>query len=92
MPYIFIWGAYVFRNMDSEYSITKIDQGCIEKYFGTLKRIRGHLPIVPARHVLQTLKTVLANNLILTKESKKRKRNENSKFLNVVFLNLHLIF
>jgi hypothetical protein len=58
----------------------------------SLKRIRGHLPIVPARHVLQTLKTVLANNLILTKESKKRKRNENSKFLNVVFLNLHLIF
>ena len=77
--YIFIWGAYAFRNMDPDYSITKIDQGCIEKYFGTLKRIRGHLPIVPARHVLHTLRTVLANNAMLTTKSKKGKRKENSK-------------
>ena len=79
LPYIFIWGAYAFRNMDPDYSITKIDQGCIEKYFGTMKRIRGHLPIVPARHVLHSLRTVLANNAMLTTKSKKGKRKVNSK-------------
>ena len=43
MPYIFIWRAYAFRDMDIDYNITKIDQGCIKKYFGSLKRIRGHI-------------------------------------------------
>ena len=73
MPYIFIWGAFIFRNMDPTYSITKIDQGCIEKYFGTNKRIRGHLPIVPARHVLLSLKYVLANCVMFTQSSKNQK-------------------
>ena len=74
MPYIFIWGAFIFRNMDPSYSITKIDQGCIEKYFGTIKRIRGHLPKVPARHVLLSLKYVLANCAMFTPS-----KNENTK-------------
>lgn len=78
MPYIFIWSGYVFRNMDPSYSLTKIDQGCIEKYFGTIKRIRGHQPIVPAKHVLHSLRFVLANSIIFTgsQQSLKRKRKE----------------
>ena len=60
MPYIFIWGALVFRKMDPDCKITKIDQGCIEKYFGSIKHVRGHQPIVPARHVLDSYKTVLS--------------------------------
>ena len=82
MPYIFIWGGYIFRNMDPSYSVTKIDQGCIEKYFGTIKRIRGHQPIVPvpAKHVLHSMKYVLANCIIITApKAMKRKRAEHEK-------------
>lgn len=75
MPYVFIWSGYVFRMLDDDYNITKIDQGCIEKYFGTTKRIRGHQPIVPARHVLQSLQNVLANNVMMTKPKKTKELN-----------------
>jgi hypothetical protein len=66
MPYIFIWSSLVLRKMDPDCQITKIDQGCIVKYFGWIKHVRGHQPIVPARHVLDSYKTVLANSIIFT--------------------------
>ena len=75
MPYIFIWGGYIFRNMDSTYSITKIDQGCIEKYFGTTKRVRGNIPLVPAKHVLLSFKTVIANCVMFTETQELRTKH-----------------
>ena len=74
MPYIFIWGGFVFRKMNATYSITRIDQGCIEKYFGTRKRAKRHEAIVPAKYVLDSFQTVLANSIMLTKpKTTKRK-------------------
>ena len=73
MPYIFIWGAFVFRNMDPTYSITRIDQGCIEKHFGTKKRVKGHQPINPAKYVLDSFQTVLANSIMFTKPKQNKK-------------------
>ena len=69
IPYIFIWIALVFRKIDLDCQITKIDQGYIEKYFGSIKHVSGHQPIVPARYVLILYKTVLANRIIFTEKS-----------------------
>jgi hypothetical protein len=74
MPYIFIWGGFVFRKMNPTYSITRIDQGCIEKYFGTRKRAKRHEAIVPAKYVLDSFQTVLANSIVLTKQKKLKKK------------------
>jgi hypothetical protein len=63
-PYIFIWAGYVFRGMETQQNITRITQGSIEKYFGTIKRIRGQ-PIVPARHVIASMESVLSSCAIL---------------------------
>ena len=86
MPYIFIWSALVFRKIDPDCQITKIDQGCIEKYFGSIKHVRGHQPIVPARHVLDSYKTVLANSIILTEKAKQEKKIKKAKNEGTFFL------
>ena len=78
MPYIFIWGGYIFREMDPDYSIVKTDHGCIEKYFSTTKRVRGHIPIVPAKHVLLSFKTVIASCVMFT-DTKQKSQKEKSK-------------
>ena len=75
MPFILIWGGFVFRKMDPTYSITRIDQGCIEKYFGTRKRAKRHEPIVPAKYALDSFQTVLANSIIFTKSKTKKAKN-----------------
>ena len=61
MPYIFIWSALVFRKINPDCQITKINQGCIEKHYGSIKHVRGHQAIVSARHVLDSAK--ITNNL-----------------------------
>jgi hypothetical protein len=65
--------------MDPDCQITKIDQGCIEKYFGSIKHVRGHQAIVPARHVLDSYKTVLANSIIFTEKAKQAKKTKQNK-------------
>ena len=65
--------------MDPDCKITKIDQGCIEKYFGSIKHVRGHQPIVPARHVLDSYKTVLANSILFTEKAKQEKKTKKAK-------------
>jgi hypothetical protein len=55
-------------------SNTRIDQGCIEKYFGTRKRVKCHEAIVPAKYVLDSFQSVLANSIVLTKEKKLKKK------------------
>ena len=78
--------------MDPSYSITKIDQGCKERYFGTIKHIRGHQPIVPAKHVLDSFKTVLANSIMFKKSAKpiKKPTTDDCKFLILNFENYNL--
>jgi hypothetical protein len=64
--------------MDPNYSITRIDQGCIEKYFGTRKRAKRHEPKVPAKYAPDTFQTVLTNSIIFTKpKTKKQKITKN---------------
>ena len=76
MPYIFIWGGFVFRKMDPNYNITRIYQGCIEKYFSTRKRAKRHEPIVPAKYALDSFQTVLANSIIFSKSKTKKAKNK----------------
>ena len=59
MPYAFIWAGFIYREMDKQEKVTRLTQGCIEKFFGTTKRIRGQ-PIVPARHVIESMKSAIA--------------------------------
>jgi len=59
MPYIFIWSGFVYREMDGT-QITRLSQGVIEKHFGT-KRREIPKPVVPARHILSSLKTAIAD-------------------------------
>ena len=93
MPYIFIWVGFVFRKMNPKYSITRIDQGCIEKYFGTCKRAKRHEAIVPAKYVLDSFQTVLANSIMLTKpKTKKRKQGKNDGNFKIIFLVIYYSF
>ena len=62
MPYIFIWSGFVLQ-MDGA-NITRLSQGVIEKHFGT-KRWEIPKPIVPARYILSSIKTALADCAIL---------------------------
>ena len=63
MPYIFIWSGFVYRQMDGA-NITRLSQGVIEKHFGT-KRRELPKPIVPARYIISSLKTALADCAVL---------------------------
>ncbi len=59
MAYIFIWSGFVYRLMDGA-KINRLSQGFIEKHFGT-KRREIPKPIVPARYILLSLRTALAD-------------------------------
>ena len=56
MPYIFVWGGFVFRGIDN---MTRLTQGCIEKHFATCKRAIRE-PQVPAIYIREKYKMVLA--------------------------------
>ena len=82
-----------FTKMNPKYSITRIDQGCIEKYFGTCKRAKRHEAIVPAKYVLDSFQTVLANSIMLTKpKTKKRKQGKNDGNFTIMFLVIYYSF
>ncbi len=60
MPYIFIWSGFVCREINHNKELTRLTQGVIEKFFGTKKNAIKQ-PLVPARFVISSLKSVLAN-------------------------------
>ena len=80
MPYIFIWGGFVFRLLNSKdkygHPITHVTQGSIEKHFGTIKRDNGHKAMYPTQYANEMVSNVItACHVVkpLLKQSKKNK-------------------
>ena len=80
MPYIFIWGGFVFRQLNSKdkygHPLTHVTQGSIEKHFGTIKRDNGHKAMYPAQYANAMVNNVITSCHVakpIIKQSKKNK-------------------
>ena len=92
MPYIFIWGGYIFRGLKQKdqygQTITHITQGCIEKHFGTTKIANGHLGIYPAEYAEESVNGIITSCQVI-KTLKKQKKTEKSMFNLIINLLNH---
>ena len=65
MPYIFIWGGYVFRGLKTKgkdgQTITHTAQGLIEKHFGTTKVANNHNTLYPAEYAEYAITEVITD-------------------------------
>lgn len=66
LPYIFIWGGYVFRGIDSE--VVWITQGCVERMIGDKKQLLHNKELVPARYARETVDFVIGQSMVQRKE------------------------
>jgi hypothetical protein len=80
MPYIFIWGGFVFRELDSKdkygNQLTHVTQGSIEKHFGTIKRDHGHKAMYPAQYANEVVNHVITSCKAVKSQLKVSKRDK----------------
>ncbi|CAF1060058.1 unnamed protein product, partial [Brachionus calyciflorus] len=62
LPYAFIWSGFVFRNLVTEETITRLTNGTIEKYFATRKKLVKNCK-EPAFYVNRTIRDAFGQAL-----------------------------
>lgn len=88
MPYIFIWGGYVFRDLDAVdkygYQITHLTQGSLEKHFGTIKKDHGHTAMYPAQYANEIVSSIITSCQVFKPIIKKAKKIKSEHFFNIL--------
>jgi hypothetical protein len=88
MPYIFIWGGYVFRDLDAVdkygYQITHLTQGSLEKHFGTIKKDHGHTAMYPAQYANEIVSSIITSCQVVKPIIKKAKKIKSEYFFNIL--------